>query len=248
MILMISMINKNDAYGQEVWDYLKNKDGFEIIERDDDSLWQSSGPKSYFDEYKDWPLHEKKAMRYVKGNVLDIGCGAGRVCLYLQRKGINILGIDNSPLAIKTCKKRGVDNVKLLSIKDINKLKTKFDTIIMLGNNFGLFGNINDTQEILEKMYEITSKDAIIIAESTDPYQTEEQFNLDYHKFNLERGRLPGQLRLRVRFKKYVGDWFDYLTVSKEEMEKIVENTGWKIKRFINSEKSIYVAIIEKTK
>jgi hypothetical protein len=34
--------------------------------------------------------------------------------------------------------------------------------------------------------------------------------------------------------------------VSKEEMEAILRGTGWKIKQFIDSEGSQYIAIIEK--
>jgi len=45
---------------------------------------------------------------------------------------------------------------------------------------------------------------------------------------------------------KYVGRWFDYLMVSKEEMKEILKGTGWKVKKFIDSEDSLYIAIIEK--
>jgi 2-polyprenyl-3-methyl-5-hydroxy-6-metoxy-1,4-benzoquinol methylase len=62
----------------------------------------------YFLEYEDWPVFERKAIESVKGRVLDIGCGAGRHSLYLQKKGLNVLGIDSSPLAIKICKLIGV--------------------------------------------------------------------------------------------------------------------------------------------
>lgn len=58
---------------------------------------------------------------------------------------------------------------------------------------------------------------------------------------------MAGQLRLRIRFRKCVGNWFDYLIVSKKEMEEILKGTGWKIKEFIDSDDSAYVAAIEKT-
>ena len=80
---------------------------FEIIERDDGYITAMS-LKFYFSEYEDWPLVEKKALTFVKGRVLDIGCGVGRHILYLQRKNFKVLGIDNSPLSIKVCKLRGV--------------------------------------------------------------------------------------------------------------------------------------------
>ena len=35
------------------------------------------GPLSYFAEYENWAEHQRLAMKYATGRVLDIGCGAG---------------------------------------------------------------------------------------------------------------------------------------------------------------------------
>lgn len=238
---------ENDAYGQEIWAYFKRKAGFEIVERDDGYFDVSSGPKFYFSEFEDWPIHEKKAMEFVKGRVLDIGCGAGRHSLYLQRRGFDVIGIDTSPLAIKVCRLRGLKKARIMSIDEIdNFAPDSFDTILMLGNNFGLFGSPKKAKELLQKLYEITAPKALIIAESRDPYKTDNPAHLEYHEFNRKRGRMPGQLRIRIRFGKYVTDWFDYLIVSKDEMKQILEGTGWKIKKFIDSDDAQYIAIIQK--
>jgi len=53
-------------------------------------------------------------------------------------------------------------------------------------------------------------------------------------------------VRIRVRFRKFVGKWFDYLIVSKEEMTQILDGTGWRIQRFIDSGTSAYAVLIEK--
>jgi 2-polyprenyl-3-methyl-5-hydroxy-6-metoxy-1,4-benzoquinol methylase len=73
-------------------------------------------------------------MRFVKGRVLDIGCGAGRVALYLQKKGFDVSGIDVSPLAVKVCKLRGLKKARVLSISNIGAKLGKFDTLLMFGN------------------------------------------------------------------------------------------------------------------
>ena len=57
---------------------------------------------------------------------------------------------------------------------------------------------------------------------------------------------MSGQVRIRVRYKKYATPYFDYLMVSKEEMKKILKDTGWKIKKFISEKDAMYIAIIEK--
>jgi len=237
-----------DAFGHEIDDYFKSKTGWEIIERDDGYIDASSGPKAYFTEYKDWHPHEKKAMRYARGRVLDIGCGAGRHSLYLQGKGLQVLGIDNSPLAIEVCKLRGLKNAKVTAISQINAKLGVFDTILMLGNNFGLFGSFEVARRLLTKLSKITSENGRIIAESNDIYKTEIPEHLSYHEFNRKRGKMPGQIRLRVRYKKYATPWFDYLLVSKEEMENLLDGTDWGVNRFIDSERSQYIAIIDRKK
>ena len=238
--------NNKDAFGREIYDYYKGKGGFELVENDRGYIDLSPGPGVYFAEYKDWPEFEKKAIRFAVGKILDVGCGAGRVALYLQEKGLDILGIDISELAIKVCKKRGVKKAKLMSVTELSRGVGIFDTIVMYGNNFGLFANRKRAKWLLRRFYNMTTDKACIIAQTLDPYDTKNHDHLEYHRFNRARGRMSGQIRLRVRYKKYVTDWFDYLLVSKDEMHEILDGTGWKAMSFIDSEGPLYIAIIEK--
>jgi len=239
---------EEDAFGQEVWAYYKGvRCVFEITERDDGYV-NARSPKIYFSEYEDWSLIEKNAMKFIKGRVLDVGCGAGRHSLYLQKEGFDVFGIDISPLAIKVCRLRGLKKARIMSIEDVKFKPKSFDTIIMMGNNFSLFGSPKKARRLLKKFQTTTSEDAVIIANTRDPYKTDDPAHLDYHRFNREKGRMGGQARIRVRFGKYATKWFDYLMVSKEEMEEIISGTGWKVRKFIDSEGADCVAIIEKVK
>ena len=236
-----------DAYGQEIWTYYNGKEVPEIVENYDGYISVSLfGPKGYFSDYEDWAPYTKRALEFVKGRVLDVGCGAGRCSLYLQRKGFDVIGIDNSPLAIRVCKLRGLKKAKLVAIEDAKFGPDSFDTIIMMGNNFGLLSSFAKAQRLLKRFYRMTSENALIIADTRDPYVTDNPTYLEYHKLNRKKGRMGGQVRLRIRFGKHVGRWLDYLMVSKEEMKEILNGTGWKVRDFIDSENSRYVAIIEK--
>lgn len=240
-----------DAYGHQLFDFYKGRQVVEIVERDDGLIDPSEAlPKYYLSEYEEWTPREKQASRYVKGRVLDIGCGGGRWSLYLQKRGHDVLGIDISPFAIKVCKLRGLRNAQVKSISEVNPKMGKFDTILMIGNNFGLFGGPRRARELLRRFHEITSPDARIIAESNDIYKKPiPPVHKQYHVLNRKRGRMPGQVRIRVRYLRYASPWFDYLMVSRPEMRQIVGGTGWRIKRFILSKKSpAYIAIIEREK
>jgi SAM-dependent methyltransferase len=244
---------EQDAHGQLVADHFAGKEVIEIVERDDGLIDASQfGPAIYFAEHKDWPKFERQAIRYARGRVLDVGCGAVRVALYLQTRGHDVLAIDNSPLAVKVCRKRGVKCAKVLSITQITRKLGVFDTIVMFGNNFGLFGGPRRARWLLRKFYRLTSDQGIVIAQSADPYLSKLPEHTSYHKFNRRRGRMAGELRLRIRHRKTIGPWFDYLIVSQTEMESLLEDTGWSVRRFIDSGKEWgafpYCAIIDKQK
>ena len=240
------MKDLDDAYGHALCDYLHGKGrGYEVLERSDGYVDISGGREIYLADYPRWPAHQRQAIRYAKGRVLDVGCGAGRHALYLQRKGLDVLGIDASPLAVALCRRRGLRQARVMSVTQISSALGTFSTILMLGANFGLFASRRRARWLLGKLHTITDLDARIIAESRDPYQTDNPFHRAYHRRNRQRGRMAGQLRIRVRYQKYATPWFDYLIVSREEMGAILRGTGWTVKRFLQGTPT-YIAVIVK--
>ncbi|MCP4415511.1 MAG: class I SAM-dependent methyltransferase [Chloroflexi bacterium] len=239
---------EEDAYGQEVYDYyLGENKAPEIVEREDGYIGISAGPVAYFAPFAEWPAHQQELMRFANGRILDIGCGAGRVCLHLQEQGCEAVGIDISPLAIKTTLLRGVKEAHVLSITQVSRAKLGvFDTIVMMGNNFGLFGSYKRAKWLLRRFYGMTTENGRILVESRLPAVTSDPLHLDYQEFNRQRGRMPGQLRLRVRYKKQKTPWFEYLIVSLEEMAEILAGTGWQMGQTFLGEGGGYTAVIEK--
>ena len=237
-----------DAFGRMVVDHYYDQSGVEIIEREDGFISITAGPQAYFLPFEEWPEHYKIALDYAQGRCLDVGCGAGRLGLHLQSLGFDVLGIDVSPLALQVCHLRGYAKTALLSITQIGKKLGQFDTVCMFGNNFGLFANPHRAKYLLKRLYGMTSAHARLLAESNDIYQTSDSVHLAYHAWNRQRGRMSGQLRIRSRYRKIIGPWFDYLMVSKPEMESILDGTGWRVARYLDrpDRPAIYMAVIEK--
>jgi SAM-dependent methyltransferase len=240
---------EQDAYGREVYDYYLGEDVREIVERDDGFIGLSGGPKAYFAPFAEWPAIQQEAIQLAHGRCLDIGCGPGRVCLYLQEKGLNVVGIDNSPLAVKTAQLRGVQDARVIPITRVSRnVLGQFETMIMFGNNFGLFGNAKRAKWLLRRFYKMTARDGRILAESRNIYGTGNPEHLANHERNRQLGRMAGQVRIRVRYRSLIGPWFDYLMVSQAEMAEIVAGTGWHISRFIEAEDGPdYTAVLQKT-
>lgn len=239
---------EQDAYGREVYDYYLGEEVREIVERDDGFIGLSGGPKAYFAPFAEWPALQQEAIQLAHGRCLDIGCGPGRVCLYLQEKGLAVVGIDNSPLAIHTAQLRGVQDARVLPITRVSRnVLGQFETMIMFGNNFGLFGNAKRAKWLLRRFYHMTSRDGRILAESRNIYETDKPEHLAFHERNRKMGRMAGQVRIRIRYRMLKGPWFDYLMVSQPEMAEIVAGTGWQISRFVEAEDGPdYTAVLQK--
>jgi len=226
-----------DAFGQMLLDGR----GPEIIERDDGFL--DSAQIGYFKPVARWPAVERRALRWARGRVLDAGLGAGRAALELQQRGRSVVGIDVSPGAVEVARRRGVRDVRLLAFEDVDDSLGAFDTVVMFGNNFGLFGSPSKARRLLRRLRPLADR---IVAGSNDPYATEDPVHLAYQERNRKRGRMAGQLRIRNRYRDLTGPWFDYLIVSPDEMATILEGTQWRIRRLVQESGSgYYVAVLE---
>lgn len=225
-----------DAFGQMLLDRADP----EVVERNDGFV--STSMLNYFSPFRRWPAVERRALRFARGRVLDVGVGAGRVALELQARGRDVVGIDVSPGAVRVARDRGLRDVRLLALEDVDASLGHFESIVMYGNNFGLFASPAKAQRLLRRLRPFVDR---IVAASNDPYATSDPAHLAYQLRNRTRGRMSGQLRLRIRYRDLVGPWFDYLIVSPGEMTEIIEGTGWHIRHLVRDDGAYYVAVLD---
>jgi hypothetical protein len=97
-----------------------------------------------------------------------------------------------------------VKKAEVMSIEDVNFKIGFFDSVLMMGNNFSLFGGFKKAQRLLNRFHGITTEDALIIAETLDSYETDNPAYFEYYEVNKKRGKMSGQIRCRIRFENYV--------------------------------------------
>ena len=119
-----------------------------------------------FRDFKKMPALEQKALKLCKGNIQDIGCGAGSHSLYLQKKGFDVTALDQSPGAIETCKLRGIEHTVLQGIQDF-KLQ-KYDTLLMLMNGIGIVGKLKNIDQFLSHLKSLLKPKGQILLDSSD--------------------------------------------------------------------------------
>ncbi len=98
----------------------------------------------------------------VSGPVLEIGCGMGRVMLHYHRKGVRIIGMDTTSIALeKIC---AVEPDAELVITDINDLSFRDDTFAGI-LAFGLYHNLeNEIDAALRETRRIMKPGALLCA------------------------------------------------------------------------------------
>ncbi|HEY2937556.1 MAG TPA: class I SAM-dependent methyltransferase [Gaiellaceae bacterium] len=237
-------MRRGDAFGQALVDHLDGKATHVVLERDDGTV----GPEAlawYFNPLRKWRPAERQALRFARGRCVDIGAGAGRVSLVLQERGREVVAVDVSDGARGACARRGVHDVRPLGFDDLEALGP-FDTAVLFGGNVGLLESAARARRRLRLLHRLTSGRGRVLLSGVVPEETDDPLHLAYHERNRLRGRLPGQLRLRVRYRDLTTGWIDWLFVSPAELAALAEPAGWSVSRVIPGADHVYAAVLDK--
>jgi len=235
-----------DAFGTALMDWVRGGTIPETIQRDDGYMEEGAGPAAYVAPFDEWPPAERRALRYIRGRVADVGCGAGRVSVVLQERGFEVVGFDASPLAVRAAGIFGLRDTRCATAVGFHRDIGDFDTVILFGNNFGIFGTPERARVLLTRWAAHAAPGTRVLAESTSAYGGGAPItDRGYYQQNKELGLAPGHTRLRIRYQDATGPWINWLFVSRAELRGIVRGTGWRLVRIVGDQLSEpYVAIL----
>ncbi|MFX1484253.1 MAG: class I SAM-dependent methyltransferase [Promethearchaeota archaeon] len=233
-----------DAWSEIMSDAASGVSGEYFIERDDGRV-ESLNVEDYISPFSEWSEVEQLALKHVKGRVLDVGCGAGRIALYLQSLGFSVVGIDSASGAIEGCRKRGLREAYVMAAEKLEFPEAHFDTVILYGNSFGMLGDEALIVNMLRDLYRIAKQDGVILAASADVKITDDPEHLEYHEMNISKGNPKGLVRIRVKYKGIVDDWINLRLAMPDEMEAMAKQAGWRVK--VKYQKGApYVSVLSK--
>lgn len=160
-----------DLFGKAILDYQTNNSPEDLITATSISDEDEMSVAYLFRSFEEMPVLEQKALQLVKGKILDVGCGAGSHSLYLQKdRKLEVTSIDISENAVEACKLRGLKNVTVQNILEVevDDLHAKFDTILLLMNGTGIFGTLKNTSLFLQKLKTLLNPAGQILIDSSD--------------------------------------------------------------------------------
>lgn len=80
---------------------------------------------------------ERAAVPYLRGDVLDFGCGMGNLAVHAARAGHQVLALDASPAAIAHLRQLAQEEKLTLTAQEadlrIMQISTSFDTVVSIG-------------------------------------------------------------------------------------------------------------------
>lgn len=215
-----------DPYGASLESYWRTGRGACHFTRDDG--WKSvDEPSWYFSSYPEFPKYEKRALRFASGRVLDIGCGPGRHALHLQRKGLEVIGIDTSERIAAIARERGVRDVRIASAcEGLPFNEGEFNTVILFGNNLGICGSRPAVAEMLGEIHRISRKHARLLVTTRAPNLTNPA-HLNYWR-KKQREEDFGIVHLRLEFAGESKE-MDLLWLAPQELLILARKTSWEL-------------------
>lgn len=197
--------------------------------------------KHLFRTFDQMPEAEQMALSLAKGDVLDVGAGAGCHALYLQEKGFNVTAIDISPLSCEAMKEQGLNDVQCINLFD-RRLTGPFDTILLLMNGTGIIGKLKNMPEFFTRMRELLTPDGQILVDSSDLKYLYENEDGTYDIDPL--GPYYGEVDYQMAYRKIKGDNFDWLYVDPETLKLLAKANGMKCETVLEGEHFDYLAKI----
>ena len=236
-----------DLFGKAILDFQTNNSPENLVTETNISEADEMSVDYLFRSFNEMPKLEKKALQLCKGKVLDVGCGAGSHSLYLQEKGFKVTAIDISANAIKACKLRGLNDVRVQNILEVSTdtseselAKQKFDTILLLMNGTGIFGTLAETSKYLQKLKSLLNPNGQILIDSSDIiYMFDEDTDGSYL---VPADGYYGELTFTISYKNETEESFPWLYLDYNTFQNAAQSNGLECELIIEGEHFDYLA------
>jgi len=172
---------------------------------------------------------------------LDLACGKGRHSLFLNKKNLNVTGLDLSVNSIESAKSMENDTLKF-DVHDMREIyqDKKFNAIFNLFTSFGYFDSNQDNLKVLFSVRKMLRDNGVLVIDFMNAKKTvanlveSEQKEIDGIEFKLKRSFDGEHIHKNIQFKNDKRD-FSFnervQALTKEDFESLLDESGFKIEK-----------------
>jgi SAM-dependent methyltransferase len=156
-------------------------------------------------------VSERGLLADLRGPVLDLGCGPGRLVVALGELGIPALGIDASPHAVGRATARGA-HVLERSVFDELPGEGRWPCVLLFDGNIGIGG---DPVALLARVRRLLARHGVVVVEIEPP-----------------GGITTTTTHVRLELDGALSDWFPWAWVAADGLDEIAAEAGVRRRRW----------------
>jgi len=230
-------------YGRALLSYHWTGFDSSFVLRRDDGFVATISAANFFDDSL-FPELEQRALDSCHGRVLDIGAGAGRHALALQRRGLEVCAIDILPEAVFVMRERGVREALP---HDVMTMEGRtFDCLLMLMNGIGMVGTPSELDRFLAHAAHLVNESGCLLCDSIDVSKTTDPVHVRYREKNVRKNRYPGQQFYSMSYENETSALFPWLHLDFVTLEAHAKNNQWAAELIFSGEDGHYLAKLTK--
>ncbi len=229
--------------GAALLDFHRGESAVEIVVTSD--LWEDEPTPvaAYYRPVEEaLPALEIEALELCRGRVLDLGAGAGRHAIELERAGHDVVAVDLLPEAVEIMRDRGVADARQGDLSLV--VGERFDTVLMLMHGLGVVGDLHGLGRLFEELPKVLNPGGRLVCDSADlaaVLGVESPETLDDL---LRPDSYLGEVEFSLRYGNLAGPRYPWLFVDPETLEIIAGAAGLAVEIAAEGERGSYLAVV----
>jgi 2-polyprenyl-3-methyl-5-hydroxy-6-metoxy-1,4-benzoquinol methylase len=226
-------------YAQALLHYHRTGVDSKFVLRRDDGFEAAVSVAAFFDDAH-FSEMEQRALDLCRGKILDIGAGAGRHALALQRMGFEVTAVDILPEAVYVMRERAVREALPHDVMTIEN--RTFDTLLMLMNGIGMVGTPSELDRFLSHAAHLVNEGGCLLCDSIDVSKTADPVHIRYREKNVRKNRYPGQQFYAASYDHETSPLFPWLHLDFAMLQAHAVRNEWSAELIFSEEDGHYLA------
>ncbi len=228
-------VEHHEPLGRALLDHLEGRPDRVIEVSRSDGVSYTIDRREFFSVEGPLQALDTRALGEARGRVLDIGAGAGRHTLALEKLGLEVVAIDVSPLCVDIMRRRGVGDARRVDAFELRREdQGVFDTVLLLMQSAGIAGSVFGFERLLISLRPLLRPGAQILLDSSPPLGQPVGSNA-----------VSDGIDVRFSYDGYRGESFSWLYLDQASLAGVARDLEWNCEILERVEGGEYLARLQ---